>query len=47
MSALKLPGKAKENNLPSECGQPIDADVHIWNVGPITDIYSALDSGSI
>jgi hypothetical protein len=25
MSKVKLPGKAKQNNLPPECGQPIDA----------------------
>jgi hypothetical protein len=25
MSAVKLPGKAKQDNLPLECGQPIDA----------------------
>jgi hypothetical protein len=25
MSAVKLPGEAKQNNLPSEYGQPIDA----------------------
>jgi hypothetical protein len=24
LSAVKLPGKAKQNNLPPECGQPID-----------------------
>jgi hypothetical protein len=24
MSAVKLPGKVKQNNLPPECGQPID-----------------------
>jgi hypothetical protein len=23
-SAVKLPGEAKQNNLPPECGQPID-----------------------
>jgi hypothetical protein len=25
MSAVKLPGEAKQNDLPPECGQPIDA----------------------
>jgi hypothetical protein len=25
MSAVKLPGEAEQNNLPPECGQPIDA----------------------
>jgi hypothetical protein len=25
MSAVKLPGDTKQNNLPPECGQPIDA----------------------
>jgi hypothetical protein len=25
MSAVKLPSEAKQNNLPPECGQPIDA----------------------
>jgi hypothetical protein len=25
MSAVKLTGEAKQNNLPPECGQPIDA----------------------
>jgi hypothetical protein len=24
VSAIKLPGEAKQNNLPPECGQPID-----------------------
>jgi hypothetical protein len=24
MSAVKLPGKPKQDNLPPECGQPID-----------------------
>jgi hypothetical protein len=24
MSAVKLPGEAKQSNLPAECGQPID-----------------------
>jgi hypothetical protein len=24
MSAAKLPGEMKQNNLPPECGQPID-----------------------
>jgi hypothetical protein len=24
-SAVKLPGEAKQNNRPPECGQPIDA----------------------
>jgi hypothetical protein len=24
MSAVKLPGEAKQDNLPPECGQPID-----------------------
>jgi hypothetical protein len=27
MSAVKLPGEVKQNNLPPECGQPIDAGV--------------------
>jgi hypothetical protein len=27
MSAVKLPGEEKQNNVPSECGQPIDAGV--------------------
>jgi hypothetical protein len=25
MSEVKLPGEANQNNLPPECGQPIDA----------------------
>jgi hypothetical protein len=25
VSEVKLPGEAKQNNLPPECGQPIDA----------------------
>jgi hypothetical protein len=25
VSGVKLPGEAKQNNLPPECGQPIDA----------------------
>jgi hypothetical protein len=25
MSAVKLPGEAKQNNIPPECGQLIDA----------------------
>jgi hypothetical protein len=31
MSAIKLPGEAKQNNLPPECGQPIDTgDLSCW-----------------
>jgi hypothetical protein len=29
MSAVKLPGDAKLNNLPPKCGQPIDAGDHV------------------
>jgi hypothetical protein len=32
MSAVKLPGEAKQNNLPPECGQPTDACDVGWNV---------------
>jgi hypothetical protein len=31
MSAVKLPSEAKQNNLPPECGQPIDAG-EIWPI---------------
>jgi hypothetical protein len=29
MSAVKLPGEAKQNNLPPKCGQPIDAGARV------------------
>jgi hypothetical protein len=32
MSEIKLPGEAKLNNLPPECGQPIDAGDDVWGV---------------
>jgi hypothetical protein len=33
VSEVKLPGEAKQNNLPPECGQPIDGRVFvIWGV---------------
>jgi hypothetical protein len=32
MSAVKLPGEAKQNNLPPECGQPIDAGGYQWKI---------------
>jgi urease beta subunit len=28
-SAVKLPGMEKQNNLPPECGQPIDVGEHV------------------
>jgi serine/threonine protein kinase len=35
MSAFKLPGKAKQNNLPPECGQPIEVfKIVSWTSGP-------------
>jgi hypothetical protein len=37
MSDVKLPGEAKQNNLPPECGQPID--------GSENGIYFQLKSG--
>jgi hypothetical protein len=31
MSEVKLPGEARQNNLPPECGQPIDVgDCTAW-----------------
>jgi hypothetical protein len=32
MSEVKLPGEAKQNNLPPECGKPIDVYEHpaVW-----------------
>jgi hypothetical protein len=29
VSEVKLPGEAKPNNPPPECGQPIDAGAHV------------------
>jgi hypothetical protein len=31
VSEVKLPGKAKQNNPPHECGQPIDEAEYICN----------------
>jgi hypothetical protein len=33
VSELKLPGEAKQNNLPTECGQPIDRDDYAFFLG--------------
>jgi hypothetical protein len=35
ISAAKLPGEVKQNNLPPECGQPIDVVVF----GTLFSIY--------
>jgi hypothetical protein len=34
MSAVKLPGEAKQNDLPPKCGQPFDTYLRLdsWNV---------------
>jgi hypothetical protein len=35
MSAVKLPGEVKQNNLPPECGQLIEAGAHTLGLSSI------------